>query len=169
MVSRPDELRTEQTAAQHTSDLADLPSLVAEIVETMRKGNLKSLEVSRGDFHLSIKSFGREAAPRVASANQSDGNVAAAHDDSVAEASPSVHTITSPMIGTFYVAPAPGEPPFVQPGDVIEQDQVIGIVEAMKIMNEIVADRGGKVIEIVAENGQTVEYGSPLVRLALDD
>ena len=136
----------------------------------MQKGNHESLEVSRGDFHLSLKSFGRDGATRPAAAGQQDGAVAPPAEAEAAEdVSEKVHTITSPMIGTFYVAPAPGEPPFVRPGDVIEQDQVIGIVEAMKIMNEIVADRGGRVIEIVAENGQTVEYGSPLVRLALDD
>ena len=73
--------------------------------------------------------------------------------------------ITAPMIGTFYSAPAPGDSPFVQVGDEIEVGQVIGIIEAMKIMNEIIADRSGIVVEVLAESAQAVEYGSPLVRL----
>ena len=76
------------------------------------------------------------------------------------------HVIRAPMIGTFYTAPAPNEPPFVQPGDVVEEGQTIGIIEAMKIMNEIAADRAGTVVELLAQNAQTVEYGSPLIRLA---
>jgi len=75
------------------------------------------------------------------------------------------HTITAPMIGTFYTAATPGGPVFVQVGDRVESGQVIGIIEAMKIMNEIVADHSGVVIELVAQNSQPVEYGSPLVRL----
>ena len=55
--------------------------------------------------------------------------------------------------------------PFVQPGDVVEEGQTIGIIEAMKIMNEIAADRAGTVVELLAKNAQTVEYGSPLIRL----
>jgi acetyl-CoA carboxylase biotin carboxyl carrier protein len=79
------------------------------------------------------------------------------------------HVVRAPMIGTFYVASAPNEPPFVQVGDVVEEGQTIGIIEAMKIMNEIAADRAGTVVEILAQNAQTVEYGSPLVRLATAD
>ncbi|HUG17233.1 MAG TPA: biotin/lipoyl-containing protein [Thermomicrobiales bacterium] len=69
------------------------------------------------------------------------------------------------MIGTFYSSPAPGEPPFVVAGDHIEEGQTIGIIEAMKIMNEIASDRAGTVVELVATNAQPVEFGSPLVRL----
>ncbi|HEU0115146.1 MAG TPA: acetyl-CoA carboxylase biotin carboxyl carrier protein, partial [Thermomicrobiales bacterium] len=73
--------------------------------------------------------------------------------------------ITAPMVGSYYAAPSPGSPPFIEIGDAIEPGQPIGIIEAMKIMNEIVADRGGVVDAILVENGQAVEYGSPLVRL----
>ena len=75
------------------------------------------------------------------------------------------HTVTAPMIGTFYSAPAPGEAPFVQIGDEVEVGQAIGIIEAMKIMNEIISDRAGVVSEILVDNAQSVEYGSPLIRL----
>jgi acetyl-CoA carboxylase biotin carboxyl carrier protein len=74
--------------------------------------------------------------------------------------------ITAPMIGTFYAAATPGAQPFVAEGDEVYLGQTIGIIEAMKIMNEIAADRAGVVEAILVGNGQPVEYGSPLMRLA---
>src|SRR3954451_1871546 len=73
--------------------------------------------------------------------------------------------ITAPMIGTFYAAATPGAQPFVAEGDEVYVGQTIGIIEAMKIMNEIAADRAGVVEAILVGNGQPVEYGSPLMRL----
>jgi acetyl-CoA carboxylase biotin carboxyl carrier protein len=71
--------------------------------------------------------------------------------------------ITSPMVGTFYRAPAPGEPPFVEVGDRISKSQTVCIIEAMKLMNEIEAEVSGQVMEIVLENGDPVEYGQTLI------
>jgi len=73
--------------------------------------------------------------------------------------------ITAPMIGTFYASSTPGAPPFVTEGDDVDVGQTIGVIEAMKIMNEIAADRSGVVEEVLVGNGQPVEYGSPLFRL----
>ena len=73
--------------------------------------------------------------------------------------------ITAPMIGTFYAGATPGAQPFVAEGDHVYVGQTIGIIEAMKIMNEIAADRAGVVEAILVGNGQPVEYGSPLMRL----
>jgi acetyl-CoA carboxylase biotin carboxyl carrier protein len=70
--------------------------------------------------------------------------------------------VTSPMVGTFYLSPAPGEPTFVEPGDRISVDQTICIVEAMKIMNEVAAKVAGIVERILVENGEPVEFGQPL-------
>jgi acetyl-CoA carboxylase biotin carboxyl carrier protein len=75
------------------------------------------------------------------------------------------HLITSPMIGTYYAAPGPNERPFVQVGDRVEVGQTVAIIEAMKIMNEIVSEFAGTVTELVAKNGEAVEYGHPLIRL----
>ncbi|MFP7285156.1 acetyl-CoA carboxylase biotin carboxyl carrier protein [Shouchella clausii] len=72
-------------------------------------------------------------------------------------------TVTSPMVGTFYAAPSPDADPYVRTGDSVEEDTVVCIVEAMKLMNPIVADTKGKIVEIVAENGELVEYGQPLM------
>ena len=73
-----------------------------------------------------------------------------------------VHKITSPMVGTFYRAPAPTSPNFVNKGDAVTAKSVVCIVEAMKLMNEIEAEIDGEVIEILVENGQLVEFGQPL-------
>ena len=73
--------------------------------------------------------------------------------------------VTSMMVGTFYAAPAPGEPPFVQVGDRVRAGQTLCIVEAMKTMNEIEAPANGEIIEITVENGQPIEFGQVLMRL----
>jgi acetyl-CoA carboxylase biotin carboxyl carrier protein len=83
------------------------------------------------------------------------------------ELDPAEILITAPMIGTFYAAATPGTQPFVAEGDEVYVGQTIGIIEAMKIMNEIAADRAGIVEAILVGNGQPVEYGSPLMRLGV--
>lgn len=79
-----------------------------------------------------------------------------------AAAIPQGHVVTSPMVGTFYRAPSPGADPFVQIGDTVKEGQTICIIEAMKLLNEIEADKSGVVKEVLAENGQAVEYGQSL-------
>ena len=76
--------------------------------------------------------------------------------------------IPSPMVGTFYRAPAPGEPPFVEVGDRVRSGQTVCIIEAMKLMNEIEAEVSGQVMEILVQNGEPVEYGQPLMRINPD-
>ncbi len=77
-------------------------------------------------------------------------------------------TITSPFVGTFYRAPSPDDPPFVEVDAVVRKGQTLCIVEAMKLMNEIEAECSGTVLEILAENGKPVEFGQPLFRLRVD-
>jgi acetyl-CoA carboxylase biotin carboxyl carrier protein len=79
-----------------------------------------------------------------------------------APAAPVGHTVKSPMVGTFYRASSPGAKPFVEVGDTIKEGETICIVEAMKILNEIEADKSGTVTQILVDNGQAVEYGQPL-------
>ncbi|WP_062306041.1 acetyl-CoA carboxylase biotin carboxyl carrier protein [Alicyclobacillus sendaiensis] len=78
---------------------------------------------------------------------------------------PALHVITSPMVGTFYRAPAPDAPPFVDVGSQIGPKTVVCIIEAMKLMNEIEAEVSGEIVEVLAENGQLVEYGQPLFKV----
>lgn len=76
-----------------------------------------------------------------------------------------VETVISPMVGTFYRAPTPSEPPFVEIGDRIYVGQTVCIIEAMKLMNEIEAEVSGQIIEVLVQNGEPVEYGQPLMRI----
>ncbi len=73
-----------------------------------------------------------------------------------------LHMVKSPIVGTFYESPAPGAPPFVKPGDIVQAGQVLCIIEAMKLMNEIEADASGEVVKRLVNNSQPVEYGQPL-------
>jgi acetyl-CoA carboxylase biotin carboxyl carrier protein len=133
---------------------------VRELITMMSKGGINELDLSTGDVTIRLRS-GSGAAPVAAT------KAASVHQamEAAVDEEPEGNLITAPMIGTYYSAPAPGEPQFVQIGDEVEVGQVIGIIEAMKIMNEIVADHAGFIAEILVENAQPVEYGSPLLRV----
>ena len=73
-----------------------------------------------------------------------------------------LHIVKSPIVGTFYESPSPGSPPFVKPGDIVEAGQVLCIVEAMKLMNEIESDVAGEIVKRFVQSGQPIEYGQPL-------
>ncbi len=79
-----------------------------------------------------------------------------------AMAAENLHTITSPMVGTFYAAPSPDAAPYVKVGDKVKKDTIVCIVEAMKLFNEIEAEVDGEIVEVLVKNGQLVEYGQPL-------
>ena len=79
------------------------------------------------------------------------------------QAEPAGHAVKSPMVGTFYRAASPGAKPFVEIGSQVKEGQTICIIEAMKILNEIEADKSGTVTQVLCENGQAVEYGQPLL------
>jgi acetyl-CoA carboxylase biotin carboxyl carrier protein len=94
------------------------------------------------------------------------GPAAAPPAPAAAPPEPKGHQLKSPMVGTFYRAPSPGAPPFVEVGQQVTKGQTLCIIEAMKLMNEIEADASGTVKAILVENGQPVEYGQPLFILA---
>ena len=83
-------------------------------------------------------------------------------------ADPSLHYITSPMVGTFYAAPSPDAAAYVKIGDKVDENSVVCIVEAMKLMNEIEAEVKGVIVDMLVENGQLVEFGQPLFSVKLD-
>lgn len=151
-----------------TSGFGQLAALVHAFIGMMQAGGIARMDIEHGGLRLSLRAHEAPASPGVplqVIARQ-DNSVRATDDgaSNVADSS-SDHIVRAPMIGTFYTASSPNDPPFVQPGDVVEEGQTIGIIEAMKIMNEIAADRAGTISELLAQNAQTVEYGSPLVRL----
>lgn len=133
---------------------------VRELIGLMSKGGISELDLSTGDVSIRLR-----GGAGVIHAPATGGQIVVSQPAVAPQPEPEGHLITAPMIGTYYAAPAPGEAPFVQVGDAVEVGQVIGIIEAMKIMNEIIADRSGIVTDILVENAQAVEYGSPLVRL----
>jgi acetyl-CoA carboxylase biotin carboxyl carrier protein len=103
---------------------------------------------------------GRAAAPPPL-ASEAPGQGAAA-GESAAKPKPNEHVITAPMVGTFYASPSPGAKAFVEIGDEVKVGQVLCIIEAMKMMNQIEADRAGRITSIMARNGDPVEFGQPL-------
>jgi acetyl-CoA carboxylase biotin carboxyl carrier protein len=105
------------------------------------------------------------AAPARAAAPAPAPAAAPAHAEPAKAAEKPGVLVTSPFVGTFYRTPAPDQPPFVEVGSVVKKGQVLCIVEAMKLMNEIEAEKAGKVAEILVENGQPVEFGQALFRI----
>lgn len=146
-------------------DLRKLKTLIDLVAES----GISELEVTEENDKVRIVNKMQTvavAAPAVAAAPVVAAAPAAA--PAAAEAAPAAEpvvegkTVTSPMVGTFYRAPNPGAEPFVKVGDHVEAGQTLGIIEAMKLLNEIEAETSGTVKEICVENAQPVEFGQPL-------
>lgn len=143
---------------------------VKKLIELLEESNLAELEIREGDDSVRISrqsSFVPPAAPTApAPAPPAAPPIAAAPPAAPAEpvAAPEHegHSVTAPMVGTFYSAPSPGSKPFVSIGTSVEVGDTLCIIEAMKMMNQIEADKAGKVVSIMAENGEPVEFGQPL-------
>jgi len=164
--------KTEPHVPRDSASRADLGEM-ARILEFMTEHGLEELEYRRGDLHVRLKRQAHAqaayavpvAAPAAPRANPGPAPAAApvtAPPTPSPVPSENLHTVKSPIVGTFYSAPSPDASPFVKPGDVVKQGQVLCIVEAMKLMNEIEADQAGEIVRQLAENGQPVEYGQPL-------
>jgi acetyl-CoA carboxylase biotin carboxyl carrier protein len=137
------------------------PWSVEEVVELATKHNLAELEVEAAGMRIRVV---REHAP-VPVLPERAAAVGSPHVESLAaaeDAKTTTVTIEAPMVGTFYRASAPDAAPFVNEGDIVKEDQVLCIIEAMKLMNEIEAKTAGRIVKILVENGQPVEYGQPL-------
>ena len=139
------------------------PPNLADIVELVTRHGLAEIEIESGGTRIRVV---REHAPTAAPprvelshAPHVTSQIAAVEE---AVAGANLVTIEAPMVGTFYRAAAPDAAPFVGEGDVIKEGQVLCIIEAMKLMNEIEAKLAGRITKILVENGQPVEYGQPL-------
>ncbi|AEG68024.1 acetyl-CoA carboxylase biotin carboxyl carrier protein [Ralstonia solanacearum] len=149
-------------------DLRKLKTLIDLVAES----GISELEVTEGEGKVRIvKSAPQviaqplqyapmpaQAAPMVAAA----APAVAASAEAAAPALPAGHIVTSPMVGTFYRSPSPGASAFVNVGDTVKEGQTLCIIEAMKLLNEIEADKAGVIKDVLVENGQAVEYGQPL-------
>ena len=148
---------------------------IKKLIELLDESGIAELEVTEGEESVRISRYGASPPPFVqafgpgpypAGAPAADGNVpalAAPPAPTEERASPSGHEIEAPMVGTMYRAPSPGAPPFVEVGSRISAGDVVCIIEAMKILNQIESDVGGVVREVLAENGQPVEFGQTLM------
>jgi len=153
-------------------DLRKLKSLI----DLVQQSGIAELEITEGEERVRISRGGVTATPQEAPlaqvVNLPQGQVAApvpaaaagapVAPEGDAAAPPEGHVIRSPMVGTFYRSPAPGAKVFVEVGQAVKAGDTLCVIEAMKLLNEIEADRDGVVKAILVENGQPVEYGEPL-------
>ncbi len=153
-----------------------------ELIDFLIEKDISEFELERGDVKVRIKR-GMEAATSIVTqavpvapvqiaapvasipvaqpaAPVTSGPAAA--PPAASSAAEELHTVKSPIVGTFYESPSPGSAPFVKPGDQVAAGQVLCIIEAMKLMNEIESDMAGEIVKMLVNNGQPVEYGQPL-------
>lgn len=143
---------------------------VRKLINLMNANDLVEIEVESGDSRVLLKKAGANApqsmpqmqyaVPAAAPVASGAGSSTEAEETTAVEGD-SV-TFNSPMVGTFYVASAPGNEPFVRIGDRVGPTSVLCIVEAMKVMNEITAETIGEILEVLVGDGEAVEYGQPL-------
>jgi acetyl-CoA carboxylase biotin carboxyl carrier protein len=160
---------------------------IRELIDYLVEKDIAEFELERGDVKLRVKRGGKHdvqyvaapahvapvtlaapvAGPGVqapATAHTAASHAAPAPGAAAADAGEEagLHVVQSPIVGTFYEAPSPGSPPFVKAGDAVENGQVLCIIEAMKLMNEIESDAAGEIVKRFVNNGQPVEYGQKL-------
>ena len=148
-----------------------------ELIEFLIEKDIAEFELERGDVKVRIKRGAEypapSAQPAIFAVPAVAGPVAEAGSPGLGAVAPpappketvveeNLHMVKSPIVGTFYEAPSPGAPPFAKVGDTVEVGQVLCIVEAMKLLNEIESDVAGEVIKKLAVNGQPIEYGQEL-------
>jgi acetyl-CoA carboxylase biotin carboxyl carrier protein len=138
---------------------------IKKLIELLEESGIAEIEIKEGEEAVRISrmptgSAAVHALPQIAAASRIEAPAAAAAE--APKARPNEHVVTAPMVGTFYASQTPGAKPFVEIGDEIKVGQVLCIIEAMKMMNQIEADRAGRITSIMARNGDPVEYGQPL-------
>ena len=138
-----------------------------ELVDFLKEHGIAEFDMERADLKVRIKFAGAgvdlaQLGRLMAAAPSAAAGAAAPVAEAPAAIEEKLHEVASPIVGTFYDSPSPGSPAFVKPGDVVEVGQVLCIVEAMKLMNEIESDVAGEVVKRIAASGQPVEYGQAL-------
>ncbi|MGA2887111.1 MAG: acetyl-CoA carboxylase biotin carboxyl carrier protein [Terracidiphilus sp.] len=161
-------------------DIEDLKQLI----EFLKEYQVAEFDLDRGDLKIRLKFNQTEASSSglgdltrlLGSAPPAVTRAAAAASQPASPEAPEpeavvpetgLHLVKSPIVGTFYGSPSPGAAAFVSPGDRVTKGQVIGIIEAMKLMNEIESDAAGEVVKCFVSNGQPIEFGQPLFSIRL--
>jgi acetyl-CoA carboxylase biotin carboxyl carrier protein len=158
---------------------------VGRLVELLAESGVGEIRVRQGELEITVKArtespavtllepslsptSSREAVSRTQAAPEPHPEESDLMEEHPADRNGSLHVVRSPVVGTFYRAPAPEEEPYAEVGDRVGAGQTLCIVEAMKLMNEIVADVSGEIVEVLAENEGGVEYDQPLFYLRPD-
>ena len=140
---------------------------IKKLIELLEESGLAELEISEGEESVRIARYtqgphGIAQAPAVMLQAQAAPAPAAAQPAALPAEQRDENLVTAPMVGTFYASPAPGAKAFVEIGEEVRVGQVLCIIEAMKMMNQIESERAGKVVAVLAKNGEPVEFGQPL-------
>ena len=152
--------------------IEDTVECIEALAEIVKKNDLGKLKINTETYEIVIE--GRPCPPPmpapmpmmgVPAPTAAPAQNAPAQAAPAAEAAVSGNIITSPIVGTFYASPSPEKPAFVKVGDAVNAGDVVCIIESMKLMNEIVAETDGQIVEICAQNGQVVDFGCPLFRI----
>ena len=147
---------------------------IAEIARLLDESHFTDLKLETGGLKLRIRREGGGWAPRY---DEDDNEVAEAPSPALepmplgqeaGAARAGEVDVPAPLLGNFYEAPRPGDPPFVKPGDAVREETIIGIIEVMKLMNPIRAGVAGKVVALLAQNGSAVEEGEALIRVRVE-
>jgi len=142
---------------------------IKKLIELLEESGIAEIEIKEGEEAVRISRMPTGAAAAhhhaalpMAAQVEAPKAAAPAPVEAPAKPKPNEHVITAPMVGTFYASPSPGAKAFIEIGDEIKVGQVLCIIEAMKMMNQIEADKAGRVTSIMARNGDPVEFGQPL-------
>ncbi len=140
---------------------------IQELIKIIDESNLTSFELEKEGFRLSLqkevqKIYSREIVQQGVFTEPASGQMSAQALVQTSDMPKDRQTVDCPIVGTFYTAPSPGESPFVLAGSKVKKGDVLCIIEAMKLMNEIEAEEDLEILEVLATNGQMAEYGQPL-------
>ena len=147
---------------------------IKELLELMAEHNVGEIEIEKDNAKIKLRKMAgggivMQSTPQVGASVQTVIQAPVQANGPAAGAQPAVEEgvtiVRSPMVGTFYAAPAPDQPAYASVGKVIKDGDVLCIIEAMKLMNEIKSELAGTVIEILVQNGQTVEYDQPIMKI----
>ena len=151
-----------------SNDTFDLKR-VKQLVELMKTNDLTDVEIKQGDWQITLRRGSQAAIVSgvpVHAAPATPPPAATAPVPAVSEEPANTTVIKSPMVGTFYAASSPDAPPFAKVGDTVTPDKTVCLIEAMKVYNEIQAECSGVIVAVLVKNGETVEFGKPLFRVA---
>ncbi len=148
---------------------------IKELMVQLEESKLKKLVIKKGDFELHLEKESMNVPVRPQRVVQAETESAFQAEEPLRgerggsqKQELSGTFVTSPMVGTFYAAPAPGRPPFVKVGDSVNEQTVVCVVEAMKVMNEVKAGVRGVIAEVLVDNAQPVEFGTRLLRITAE-